>query len=1195
MTVAKVRGKGNQVIYQGGIVSLLKLVFAIVLGLPVLAEAQYIPRGNLDVANGNQIKGWAFDRDSGGVPAGSNPINVRFVFIGATNFVKDRRANLSRPDLAAWSEVGSAYHGFDFNPRLTYTDIPDGTYTLRAYAIDAVNVSYQKELTGSPVTITLTSTSLRFQGKKMDINGNPFSLDDSRIQVFGNGPKCSSSSSFTSTTPITCASSVTTFYGNAEVVDGAAKLQLNKPTGYRILASVVSGVSGFSSTDHPSSSYCLVQSSSLYLRTGFYAFPTFELFLKYIPEAKAPDYVPCDTGGSKRAYVAMATTASAGNGDIDGNGDVTVTDGVLALRCAAGLTSASGVTTNCAAGDVDGSGGVTVTDGVIILRRAAGLTDSGGSPPPSSINARYNPCPSINAGTTCETQISFISLNRKLCLQSIDLSSPICGTEGKVQVTLGSDKPSHEFTLTETASKSSAVLSRMTVLTPHYNASLVATSENPCVMYGQSSCNVNVSWTSDDPEACLYAEHGTVPLLCGVNGTYQMPVTWYEENVELHLTAKRDPNSRRLRTLFLTKVTSPHQQYPTLIPTTANPCTVQSGKSSCSVGIQWNGFGANVCLFDSSSNNALRCSAGESVNAYVDVNRPVTLYIRESSDPNSKQYASVNISAYQPTCGPDVVVGQWRNQFWHTCKPVGTGGTLLTAAADDYSQTNVTITKFETLVTFTSSTIKLAATYAGSLEFNIYEDGNPRLLAKYGCAGCSFDNQEVSLNVPTSKQVYISVVNEGYKSKPLVLYGNSLSAGGIPSTGGGGGGGGGTGGGANSWGGLGIGNSPVYAPVEVSLFLERQSNGLPYAIPEIYLDGKVPTRKPGYDLGLFDNVPTGSHIVSVKELPGFYSKISVAYGSFKHPPGTFRPGSSASINYDGAKFVHVQVIYLRNTSIFGATSMNLLSSGKVTSKVIEIGKKSDAVPLEEKMKERPFDIITFFKSLLQEVGFFNLFSKAEASERLGFKWAFCEAKGLNIHPKVWQYYSAGISPTLTEQINEAQSQWNSAAWGIANASQNTFEDFAPGSFDGNSLVAIVPEDYGFEDLLSLNSDKLTSFANESTATEIVLAKTLLYWVAGEQLPLDAYYRNYAVIRETDILIREGWYSPVPYGQKAWFRNLYMHEFGHALGVAHSTDSNIMSGSGLNTGEGGSMTWRNISLNTDDRNGVSDLYGECSAY
>jgi hypothetical protein len=58
-------------------------------------------------------------------------------------------------------------------------------------------------------------------------------------------------------------------------------------------------------------------------------------------------------------------------GDADGNGSVSVTDGVQVLRAAAGLSSRCAM--NAAACDIDGSGTITVTDGVNVLRLAAGL------------------------------------------------------------------------------------------------------------------------------------------------------------------------------------------------------------------------------------------------------------------------------------------------------------------------------------------------------------------------------------------------------------------------------------------------------------------------------------------------------------------------------------------------------------------------------------------------------------------------------------------------------------------------------------------------------------------------------------------------------------------------------------------------------------------------------------------------------
>ncbi len=58
-------------------------------------------------------------------------------------------------------------------------------------------------------------------------------------------------------------------------------------------------------------------------------------------------------------------------GDSDGNGTVSVTDGVNVLRVAAGLSSAcANAGSRC---DVDGSGSVSVSDGVNVLRHAAGL------------------------------------------------------------------------------------------------------------------------------------------------------------------------------------------------------------------------------------------------------------------------------------------------------------------------------------------------------------------------------------------------------------------------------------------------------------------------------------------------------------------------------------------------------------------------------------------------------------------------------------------------------------------------------------------------------------------------------------------------------------------------------------------------------------------------------------------------------
>lgn len=83
--------------------------------------------------------------------------------------------------------------------------------------------------------------------------------------------------------------------------------------------------------------------------------------------------VTCASVASVFLLAALAATASAQTcGDADGNGNVTVTDGVQVLRAAAGLSSTcSDHASSC---DVDGSGGATVSDGVNVLRKAAGIS-----------------------------------------------------------------------------------------------------------------------------------------------------------------------------------------------------------------------------------------------------------------------------------------------------------------------------------------------------------------------------------------------------------------------------------------------------------------------------------------------------------------------------------------------------------------------------------------------------------------------------------------------------------------------------------------------------------------------------------------------------------------------------------------------------------------------------------------------------
>jgi hypothetical protein len=87
-------------------------------------------------------------------------------------------------------------------------------------------------------------------------------------------------------------------------------------------------------------------------------------------------------GAALAALAAVVMRAATVCGDANGDGGVTVTDGVVVLRAAAGLASACTVD----ACDVDGNGAVTVTDGVLTLRAAAGLPNACGTQPAIAVD-----------------------------------------------------------------------------------------------------------------------------------------------------------------------------------------------------------------------------------------------------------------------------------------------------------------------------------------------------------------------------------------------------------------------------------------------------------------------------------------------------------------------------------------------------------------------------------------------------------------------------------------------------------------------------------------------------------------------------------------------------------------------------------------------------------------------------------------
>ena len=75
------------------------------------------------------------------------------------------------------------------------------------------------------------------------------------------------------------------------------------------------------------------------------------------------------------SVVEFTVTEPAGKkGDLDGDGEITVSDALIVLRVAAKLAEAT--EKHLCLGDTDGDGEITVSDALSVLRVAARLTDS---------------------------------------------------------------------------------------------------------------------------------------------------------------------------------------------------------------------------------------------------------------------------------------------------------------------------------------------------------------------------------------------------------------------------------------------------------------------------------------------------------------------------------------------------------------------------------------------------------------------------------------------------------------------------------------------------------------------------------------------------------------------------------------------------------------------------------------------------
>ena len=85
----------------------------------------------------------------------------------------------------------------------------------------------------------------------------------------------------------------------------------------------------------------------------------------------AVDHGITNGGTGCLSMTALIGDAGFTPGDVDSDGNLTVADALMSLRCAMGLITLEG--NALLAADIDGSGAVAVADALMILRMAMGL------------------------------------------------------------------------------------------------------------------------------------------------------------------------------------------------------------------------------------------------------------------------------------------------------------------------------------------------------------------------------------------------------------------------------------------------------------------------------------------------------------------------------------------------------------------------------------------------------------------------------------------------------------------------------------------------------------------------------------------------------------------------------------------------------------------------------------------------------
>ncbi|MDP1689112.1 MAG: FG-GAP-like repeat-containing protein [bacterium] len=379
--------------------------------------------------------------------------------------------------------------------------------------------------------------------------------------------------------------------------------------------------------------------------------------------------------------------------------------------------------------------------------------------------------------------------------------------------------------------------------------------------------------------------------------------------------------------------------------------------------------------------------------------------------------------------------------------------------------------------------------------------------------------------------------NSNYVEKYAVV---TVNAGG----GGGGGGGGGTitpGSGTHAGTPRYIGVGTPYVPQTVTIHM----NGLPSVLNNLrwrariwpyggantkYLDSRELTGKGD----VYFNVPPGKYDVTLVYFEPFFNDFTyidlssdfdvfrdVCSHCFDHPANSYVRNNAGEFTVDATnQFADVSVYVVPN----GAT----------------IRDYSVPLQLSTIYPDAKKTIAGLFTYSLDSVK--KLFNSAFWQEALAFsllneKWPACKTGPFYIAPSA---QGMGLGVSLTNILLQGRQAWVNVNSKLSIGSFfNSSYDSQPDSFDNINTINLVPKTYFFYDPLNKNLRSMLGYAGY-----VLLRET-----------------NGGIIIETDILLNKDYIFSTPNGIST-MQNIFTHEFGHVLGIAHdkSNPINVMFGS-----------------------------------